>query len=216
MIIVSATVKSNQPKLHKFLNFLWCRINHTYYRFSDAFHLPIDKKQVWKNFNIIKAGTHHQELGLPWDQPVPEELWIKVAEYCDNDVIATEAAFTYLKADWTARQILADLAVMTVYDTTNRLTTRIIFGKNRNPQNEFHYRDLSKPVGTLDQESLDFLKEACPKMMEDFHYGWKNNGKEKVPFEESSILPYFPGYEFECGKSTFNNFPERSCELRSE
>lgn len=39
--------------------------------------------------------------------------------------------------------------------------------------------------------------------MEDFHYGWKNNGKEKVPFEESSILPYFPGYEFECGKSTY-------------
>ena len=31
---------------------------------------------------IIKAGTHHQELGLPWDQPVPEELWTKVAEYC--------------------------------------------------------------------------------------------------------------------------------------
>ena len=26
---------------------------------------------------------------------------------------------------------------------------------------------------------------------------------EKVPFEESSILPYFPGYEFECGKSTY-------------
>ena len=22
----------------------------------------------------IKAGTHHQELGLPWDQPVPEKL----------------------------------------------------------------------------------------------------------------------------------------------
>ena len=33
---------------------------------------------------------------------VPEEMWTKVAEYCDNDVIATEAAFHYLKADWTA------------------------------------------------------------------------------------------------------------------
>ena len=41
----------------------------------------------------IEMGIHHQELGLPWDQPVPEELWTKVAEYCDNDVIATEAAF---------------------------------------------------------------------------------------------------------------------------
>ena len=65
----------------------------------------------------IEMGIHHQELGLPWDQPVPEEMWTKVAEYCDNDVIATEAAFHYLKADWTARQILADLAGMTVNDT---------------------------------------------------------------------------------------------------
>ena len=50
-----------------------------------------------EKIRIIKAGTHHQELGLPWDQPVPEELWIKVAEYCDNDVIATEAvSYTHL------------------------------------------------------------------------------------------------------------------------
>lgn len=40
----------------------------------------------------IEMGIHHRELGLPWDQPVPESQWIKVAEYCDNDVIATEAA----------------------------------------------------------------------------------------------------------------------------
>ncbi len=152
---------------------------------------------------IIKAGTHHQELGLPWDQPVPEELWVKVAEYCDNDVIATEAAFVYLKADWTARQILSELAEMTVNDTTNSLTTRIIFGKNRNPQNEFHYRDLSKPVDSIDQESLEFLKEACPKMMEEPHYGWQNSGKDEVPFDTSSILPYFPGYVFDHGKSTY-------------
>ena len=43
----------------------------------------------------IEMGIHHQELGLPWDKPVPEELWPKVAEYCDNDVIATEAAVNY-------------------------------------------------------------------------------------------------------------------------
>ena len=105
-----------------------------------------------EKIRIIKAGTHHQELGLPWDQPVPEELWIKVAEYCDNDVIATEAAFNYLEADWTARQILADLAEMTVNDTTNTLTTRIIFGNNRKPQSEFHYRNLAEPVESLDKE----------------------------------------------------------------
>lgn len=152
---------------------------------------------------IIKAGTHHQELGLPWDQPVPEELWTKVAEYCDNDVIATEAAFTYLKADWSARQILADLAGMSVNDTTNTLTQKIIFGNNRKPQNEFHYRNLAEPVKDIDTEMRSFLEEACPKMMESPHYGWKYEGKEEVPFDSESVLPYFPGYVFDHGKSTY-------------
>ena len=75
------------------------------------------------------------------DQPVPEDRWTEVAEYCDNDVIATEAVFNHLQADWTARQILADLAGMTVNDTTNSLTTRIIFGKERKPK--LVYTDLA-------------------------------------------------------------------------
>lgn len=139
----------------------------------------------------IEMGIHHQELGLPWDQPVPENLWPKVAEYCDNDVIATEAAFDYLSADWTARQILADLAGLTVNDTTNTLTTRFIFGKNKTPQSQFCYRDMSKPVTSLDPEVKKFLDEACPEMMSQRH------GPEK------SLLPYFPGYKFEAGVSTY-------------
>lgn len=135
----------------------------------------------------------HQELGLPWDQPVPEELWPKVAEYCDNDVISTEAAFVYLSADWTARQILADLADMTVNDTTNTLTTRIIFGGNRKPQNEFNYRDLAEPVHDLDEETYNFLSEACPEMM------------SKTHGEAGSLLPYFQGYKYENGKSTYRD-----------
>lgn len=139
----------------------------------------------------IELGIHHQELGLPWDQPVPEELWQKVAEYCDNDVIATEALFDHLQADWTAREILADLAGMTVNDTTNTLTTRIIFGNNRKPQNEFCYRDMSKPVGELSGDVSDFLREACPEMMADT-FG-----------DACSSLPYFPGYKYEAGKSIY-------------
>ena len=94
-----------------------------------------------EEINIIKAGTHHQELGLRWDEPVPEELWEKVASYCDNDVIAEEAVFTYLKGDFTARQILSDLAGGTVNDTTNSLTTKIVFGKERHPK--LIYTDLA-------------------------------------------------------------------------
>lgn len=98
------------------------------------------KKQSLKKWEI-ELGIHHQELGLPWNQPVPEEQWTQVAEYCDNDVIATEAVFHKLKGDFTAREILADLAGMSVNDTTNTLTTRIIFGKERHPN--LVYTDLA-------------------------------------------------------------------------
>ena len=147
-------------------------------------------KQSLKKFEI-DLGIHHQELGLPWDKPVPENLWTKVAEYCDNDVIATEAVFHHLSADWTARQILADLAGMTVNDTTNSLTTKIIFGSDRKPQDQFNYRDLSQPVFELDKGTLNFLKMACPEMMAQRHG------------EAKSLLPYFEGYTYENGVSIY-------------
>lgn len=141
----------------------------------------------------IELGLHHQELGLPWDQPVPEEKWTEVAEYCDNDVISTEAVFNYLSADWTARQILADIAGMTVNDTTNQLSTRIIFGKDREPQKEFRYRNLADPVHDIDSSTAKFLVDVCPTMMCQLHG------------DEQSILPYFPGYKFVRGKSTYRD-----------
>lgn len=107
------------------------------YDFASAGH-----KKSLKKFEI-ELGIHHQELGLPWDQPVPEELWTKVAEYCCNDVIATEATFYHLNGDWTARQILAALSGLTVNDTTNQHSTKIIFGNDPNPQSQFVYTDLS-------------------------------------------------------------------------
>ena len=107
--------------------------------YTDVYDFAATKQSLkkWE----IELGIHHQELGLPWDQPVPEELWSKVAEYCDNDVIATEAVFNHLKGDWTARQILADLAGGTVNDTTNSLTTKIIFGNDKHPK--LIYTDLA-------------------------------------------------------------------------
>ena len=147
-------------------------------------------KQSLKKWEI-ELGIHHQELGLPWDKPVPEELWVKVAEYCDNDVIATEAVFNHLQADWTGRQILSDLAEMSVNDTTNSLTTRIIFGKDRKPQSQFNYRDLSKPVYEIDEETREFLNRAAPEMMAQTHG------------EKKSLLPYFEDYKFDHGVSTY-------------
>ena len=101
------------------------------------------KKQSLKKWEI-ELDIHHQELGLPWDQPVPEELWEKVAEYCDNDVIATEAVFNARQADFVAREILADISGLSVNATTNMHTTRIIFGSEKKPQSQFNYTDLSE------------------------------------------------------------------------
>ena len=146
--------------------------------FGEAYNLSYtdiydfsSKKQSLKKFEI-ELGIHHQELGLPWDQPVPKSLWDKVAEYCDNDVIATEALF-YSKdrqADFVAREILADLAGMTVNDTTNSLTTRIIFGKEKHPK--LVYTDLA--TGKSDE-----VVEVEPDILTDHN-----------------IINAFPGYEF--------------------
>lgn len=100
-------------------------------------------KKSLKAFEI-ELGIHHKELGLPWDEPVEESRWEEVAAYCDNDVIATEKVFEHLKADWTARQILAELSGLTVNDTTNKHTARIIFGSDKNPQSQFIYTNLSE------------------------------------------------------------------------
>lgn len=150
--------------------------------FGEAYNLSYtdiydfsSKKQSLKKFEI-ELGIHHQELGLPWDQPVPESLWDKVAEYCDNDVIATEAVFYSKKrqADFVAREILADLAGMTVNDTTNTLTTRVIFGKEKHPK--LVYTDLA----TGEQ---DTLTEVEPDILV---------GK--------NIINAFPGYEWVKGE----------------
>lgn len=147
-------------------------------------------KKSLKKFEI-ELGIHHLEMDIPWDQLVPDEKMELVGDYCENDVIATEAVFNHLKADWTARQILADIAGLTVNDTTNTLTTKIIFGNDKNPQNQFHYRDLSQPVNALDEETVQFLEDACPEMMADTHG------------DAHSLLPYFPGYKYEFGKSVY-------------
>lgn len=100
-------------------------------------------KDSLKKFQI-NLGIRHQEMELPWDEPVPEKLWPKVVEYCVNDVVSTEAVFDDREQDFAARQILASLSGLPVNDTTRTHVTRIIFGKERNPQKDFVYTDLSK------------------------------------------------------------------------
>lgn len=150
------------------------------------------KKQSLKKFEI-ELGITHRELGLPWDKPVPEELWPKVAEYCDNDVLATEAVFNSRdrKADFTARQVLADVAGGTVNDTTNSLTTKIIFGNERKPQSRFNYRFMG-------DESVSH--DNCTITADGVLYS--DIGDEYTMFDDK-CRPIFPGYRFENGVSTY-------------
>ena len=153
------------------------------------------KKQSLKKWEI-EMGIHHQELGLPWDQPIPEDKMELMAEYCDNDVRATKALFHYLSADWTARKILAALSGLTVNDTTNQHTTAIIFKNNKKPQSQFNYRnmgDRSAIRNRYDKHGVD-PEYTC------FDENWR---------------PIFPGYSFEqevktdekTGKQTKEGYP---------
>lgn len=153
--------------------------------YTDVFDFAA-KKQSLKKWEI-QLGIHHQELGLPWDQPVPEEKWLQVAEYCDNDVFATEAVFNHLQGDWTARKILADIAGMTVNDTTNSLTTRIIFGREKHPKLNYRF------MGTTDDVETYMIPEEAIRLGCDPKYTvFTADGK-----------PIFPGYTFDHGVSTY-------------
>lgn len=118
--------------------------------FGEAYNLSYtdiydfsSKKQSLKKFQI-ELGLNHQELGMKWEEPVPEDMWLTVAKYCVNDVVTTEQVFQARKQDFIARQILADLSGLSVNDTTQRHTAQIMFGNERNPQQQFIYTDLSE------------------------------------------------------------------------
>lgn len=110
--------------------------------YTDIFDFAA-KKQTLKKWQI-ELGLKHMELGLPWDKPVPKELWEKVVEYCINDCHSTDEVFLHLKGDFIARQILADLSGLSVNSSTQQHAARIIFGTERAPQSQFKYVDLSE------------------------------------------------------------------------
>ncbi|MBQ9014413.1 MAG: hypothetical protein IJ094_12845 [Bacilli bacterium] len=101
------------------------------------------KKQSLKKFEI-ELGLHHKENSYPWDKPLPKDKWEEVADYCCNDVLATKATFIDRKEDFAARQMLAEISGLSVNDTTQSHTAKIIFGEDPNPQDKFIYTDLSE------------------------------------------------------------------------
>ena len=126
------------------------------YRISEADIYDIcKKKQSLKKWEIELAEkgllVHHQELGLRWDEPVPEEQWKTVAEYCANDVIATEAVWEANQEDVKARKALAKISGLSINERNRAHAARIIFGNNKNPR--LVYTDLAtgkRSDGTMD------------------------------------------------------------------
>lgn len=153
------------------------------YSLTDIYDFSSEKKSL-KKFEI-DLGIHHKELGMDWTKPVPEDKWLEVAEYCDNDVIATEALFHSKKrqADWTARQILADIAGMSVNSTTNSLTTKIIFDGDKKPQGQFNYRFMG---GSEGKTYICPPDDACDGKLDPVYTLFDNDHR-----------PIFPGYKFE-------------------
>lgn len=97
-------------------------------------------KQSLKKFEI-ELGINHLENSYPWDEPLPEDKWDEVAEYCCNDVLATEATFNARYSDFVAQEILADLTGMPVNSNGNSMAARLIFGSN--PEPKLVYTDLA-------------------------------------------------------------------------
>lgn len=97
-------------------------------------------KQSLKKWEI-ELGLHHQECPYEWNEPVAEEHWHEVAEYCRNDVYATEKVFEHNEADWVARKMLASIAGGRVNERTNALCIKFLFGNERHPK--LIYTDLA-------------------------------------------------------------------------
>lgn len=118
--------------------------------FGEAYNLSYadiydfsSKKQSLKKFQL-ELGITHMESELPWDQPVPPEKVDQVVDYCCNDVNTTESTFESRIEDFIAREILADLSGLSVNDTTQKHTSKIVFGDDKKPQDKFIYTDLSE------------------------------------------------------------------------
>lgn len=158
-------------------------------------------KQSLKKWEI-ELGIHHQELGLPWDKPVPEEKWAMVSEYCDNDVLATEALFEARQGDWKACKILAALTGRTPNDNGNSMAEQFIFGSDKNPQATFNWRDLSKPVRWSPELARRYRKGKKFRIFDAEGHPTYEEYIPGVPIPEGySILPFFPKYRFIKGKS---------------
>ena len=144
------------------------------------------KKQSLKKWEI-EMGEDHDEMDIDWNEPIPEDQWERLAEYCKHDVRATEALYDYIKEDIEARRALADFSGLSVNERGRAHTTKIIFGDDRNPN--LVYTDLAtgeRTDGTKDIVSFPGY-EYNPKGIDESRY------KGKIISGKSIYKGYDPG-----------------------
>ena len=133
------------------------------------------KKQSLKKWELELAAkgklVHHQELGFRWDEPVPEDKWHLVAEYCCNDVLATEAVWDEIQEDVRAREILSKISGLSMNERSRAHAARFIFGLEKHPR--LVYTDLAtgkRTDGTCDVVSFPGY-EYCETGIDRERYG---------------------------------------------
>ena len=170
--------------------------------YTDVFDFCSEKKGLKKwEIALQKKGVEvkHDEAGIPWDQEVPTDKWERVAEYCMNDVIATEQVFLENQSDFKAREILVELCNAlrgpgsTVNDSTNTLTMKLIVGNEKSPQAMFNYPDLKKefPGYEFNPYGIDRKRYFMPI------------DKNDIPNDNPKLCGFYehvPGYLNEDGK----------------
>lgn len=144
----------------------------------DVFDMS-SKKQSLKKWENEMHKTH-MEMGIAWDQDAPYELWSKIAEYCCNDVRATEAVYIKIKADVDTRRIISKLSGLPMIDTNRQHITKILCGDDKYP--DLVYTDLATGEQYLVKRKLVDGKVVSSKTPIGKSTKYKND---------------FPGYEFD-------------------
>lgn len=108
-------------------------------KFSEAYtsdHLDAydiaTKKQSLKKWEI-ELNYIHFENAYDWDKPLPKDKWEEVGNYCANDVNATDKVFDAIENDVKVRLLISEMSGLMPINTNRQHITRIIFGKEKNP-----------------------------------------------------------------------------------
>ena len=136
-IIYAASIGYSNQELFKLSQRITSGDNNSNCFFGNAFNLSYadiydfaTKKQSLKKWEI-ELGIHHLENSRPWDQPVDEKYWNEIADYCVNDVMATEAVWNECKTDFETREFLSKLSGLPVNATNRQHITAVMLNGDK-------------------------------------------------------------------------------------